>query len=273
MSYHQDSLKRTRKIRLFSLCLVLGIIFYFSSNFIIGKSFDLISSVAIPIWRAQNQVEGGAKITSFVLTSKRVLIEKNISLTEELSSAKLELKTLDLLKRENEELMVQMGRETTRKASSTIATVLSGPNVPPYESLIIDIGKNSGVVVGDRVIYQPNILLGEIVSVANNSAKVKLYSASGVLTDVFVPSDNLVRAVAVGYGGGTFSIELPSSVSVEKGMQILIPGSDIYILGVVDYVNIDPITASQRLLVRYPVNVKNIRYVHVLNGTVHEYLE
>ena len=73
-----------------------------------------------------------------------------------------------------------------------------------------------------------------------------------------------MHAVAVGFGGGNFSMDLPSSVPLQRGMQILIPGSDIYFLGVVDYISIDPITSSQKILFKYPFNIKNMRFVHII---------
>ncbi len=241
----------------------MATIFYFSSNFILNKGFEIFSFVALPLWRLENWTEDrlGQGISFF--RSKKVLLDENQRLTYELSQ----------VKKENQELMVSISGEVSRKSISILANVLSGPNVPPYEGLIIDVSKIDGVSVGDRVIYGPNILLGEISQVFGNSSKVRLYSGSGIQTNVLIPSTEIWHAVANGYGGGNFSIELPSRISINKGMEVLIPGSESYVLGVVGYVKVDLSTASQKLLIKYPVNLKKIRVVHVIKVSTNEYLE
>ena len=273
MSYHQDNLKKLEKIKFFSLFVMVGVVFYFFSNFILAKGFDILSSITVPLWKLEDRFRGDLNMISSLFRSKESLQIENEKLAAELDDAKLELDSLDALKQENKELMVQMGREIPEASKSVIAAVLSGPNVPPYESLIIDVGKESGVSVGDRVVYGPNIILGEIIRIYNRSSRVKLYSAYGVQTDVLIPSDKAWHAVATGFGGGNFSIDLPITIPVVRGLKILIPRSDIYILGIVDYIKIDSITSSQRILIKYPINIKKIRFVHVIKVSGNEYLE
>jgi rod shape-determining protein MreC len=264
MSYHQDNLRRTKNIRFAILLTIVGIIFYFSSGFILDNAYNTISFITSPVLGFSGKVKMGLVNLRSLLKSKQSLQADNDRLTKDLLNAKLELASLDLVKQENEDLMIQMGREFPETSRTILATVLSGPNIPPYESLIIDIGRDHDVSVGDRIIHEPNIVLGEVVQVFEQTSKVRLYSANGVITDILVPTEEPTRATAIGYGGGNFFIDLPNSITLEKGMQLLIPGSDIYILGTVDYIKIDPVTASQKVLVKYPVNIKNIRFVHVV---------
>lgn len=271
MSFHQDNLKRVKNIRFYFLLLISGVIFYIFSGVILSAGYNFLSIVTIPIWKVESRLGDGFGNLMALLKSKQSLNLENKRLQNELDNTKLRLYSTVLLQQENKELMVQMGREVTEDSRSIIATVLSGPNIPPYESLIIDIGRDQGISVGDRVIYEPNIVLGEISQVYERSSKVKLYSMSGTLTDVLISnSEKSLHTIATGYAGGNFYIELPSDIVLERGIRVLIPGSDIYILGVVDYIEVDPVTASQKVLVKYPINIKNIRFVHVVKISTNE---
>lgn len=273
MSYRQDNLKRAKNIRSLFLYLAIGIIFYFSYGFILSAGYSLFSFAVVPLWRIENRIKDGAVATFSLFKSKEFLAIENERLSGELDSARLKLESISSLQRENEDLMLEMGREKIPEAKSVIAAVLSGPNIPPYDNLIIDVGKDQEVTVGDRVIYRPNIVIGEVVQVFSKSSKVRLYSASGMQTDVLLPVAEQIHAVARGFGGGNFFIELPSSIKLSEGMELLIPGSGIYILGVIDYIQVDTITSSQKVLIRYPVNIKNARFVHVIKSAGNEYLE
>ncbi len=272
MSYRQDNLNRGKKIKFYAL-VVVAVSFFFFSGFILIKSFDVLSVFAVPIWSAENRVKDGVDVFVSFFRSKQELEEENRSLKQALENMQFDLSNLSLLKQQNEELFVQMGRELTPTASSTIAAVLSGPNLPPYDDLIIDAGSNEGVSVGDRVISEPNIMLGEVASISNNSSKVKLYSASGVLTDVIIPTSQPMHVVATGYGGGTFNFELSNTVLLQKGMQLMIPGTNIYILGTIDNIEPDIANSSQKIMFKYPINLKNLKFVHVIKESVHGYLQ
>ena len=274
MSFRQDSLKYWRNIRSLVICMIVITIFYFFSGFIISIGYNLLSFITVPIWRFQASVSDRARSAFSIFKSKQSLEAENENQRIELDKLKFQLQSLELFRKENQDLMVEMGRSISKETSKAIvAVVLSGPNIPPYENLIIDVGRDQGISVGDRVIYQPNIVIGEVGQVFKGSSKVRLYSADSVKTDVMVPVSPPLHAVASGAGGGNFSLELPSSVELSRGMQLLIPGSDIYILGVIDYINIDPITSSQKVLIKYPFNMKNARFVHVIKTAVNEYLE
>ncbi len=272
MSYRQDSIKRTKNIKFAISALIAGVFFYFASGFILSAGYGALSFVSLPIWKIEASFSDALATAGFLFQSKESLSMENDKLKAELDAKKSDIASLSALRHENNDLLAELGREVPAGASSTVAAVLSGPNLPPYEDLIIDAGTDMGISVGDRVIYKPNIVLGEIEEVYSHSSKVKLYSGSGVRTDILIPGDTSTHAVAEGYGGGNFSLSLPSSVYLYNGMQLLIPGSDIYILATIDYIKVDKVNSVEEALARYPVNIKNIRFVHVVKAPANEYL-
>ena len=169
--------------------------------------------------------------------------------------------------------MSAMGNIGKNANESVLVSVLSGPNIPPYDSLIIDAGKNSGLSVGDRVVYGRNVLIGEVSQLHDRSAKVKLYSGSGVLTDVILPIGKGEHVIARGFGSGNYYLELPSSVQVGDGTILTTPGSDSYMLGKVGYIQIDRATASQKILVNSLFNIRHVEFVRVIKGPKNDSFE
>ncbi|MDO8493684.1 MAG: rod shape-determining protein MreC [bacterium] len=253
--------------------LAIGVVFYFASGFILSSGFKFLSFVTVPLWKLENNVKDGTGSFRSLFKSKISLEEENRRQTLELENLRIKLESLSSVKKENEDLMSEMGRVIPQTEDPIIASVLSGPNIPPYGNLIIDVGREQDISVGDRVVYSPNVVIGEVSQVFARVSRVKLYSTDGTQTDVMILADVPIHAVVKGYGGGNFFVELPSSVALSIGNEIFIPGSDNYILGVIDNIDIDPITSSQGVLIKYPMNIKNIRFVHVIRGSNDEYLE
>ena len=239
-------------------------LFYSFSDFILVKSYDLLSFLTLPVFRAGNFVTDNAVRLTTLFQTKYALTVENEKLRSDLDLMELDLVFLDYLRDENEDLLFELGRDIPSGHHAVVASVLSGPNLPPYENLIIDVGRDQGLSMGDLVIFAPNVVLGEIEQVYGRSSKVRLYSSSGVQTNVLVPLSEPIHAIVSGYGGGTFILELPSNFKIPLGTRILIPGREMYVLGIVSYLRIDPTTTSEKVFIKYPVNTKNIKFVHVI---------
>ena len=74
------------------------------------------------------------------MDSKETLEGRNDELEKEVQELRLKLLSKDLLLKENKELKAILGRVSNQRA--ILATVLSRPNNSPYDTLIIDIGKD-----------------------------------------------------------------------------------------------------------------------------------
>ena len=274
MNFHQDNSKKKSKsnFRFFSPIIILVVIFYFVSGPILTTGFSIISLFATPLWGIEERVKTGFQTFFSYLSSKDRLTIENYKLKDELDSKRVLLDSYNALEEENNSLILEMGRQQLLP-DSLVATVLSGPNIPPYESLILDVGTNDGVKQGDRVFYS-NVAIGEINQVLQTSSKVRLYSASGVRTGVILQSKGgYIHTVAIGFGGGNFYIELPTNIGINQGASVLVPNSRLVILGKVDLISVDETMSIQRILVRYPFNTKMVRFVEVVRNSANEKLE
>ena len=259
MSYRQDRKKTWIKL-VGIVVIVVGAYFFFTTGAFTSAS-RIAYTIATPLWK------GGDKVVSlwhtFVgyMTSKRSLEEENRRLRDELDRARARLLDRDLLYEENLELKKQLGRSFVRDRL-IVGFVLAHPNRTPYDTLIIDIGENMGVAVGDSVFAEDNILIGEVAEVYGATAKVLLFSSPAEQHDVFVGM-NGVEATAIGRGGGSFEIRLPRDIEVKKGDPVYLPGVDKKILGYVEAIDGKPGDPFKVLIVSGPINIFTIKEVYV----------
>ena len=269
MNYRQDKQKKSNWFHFLLPLVAIVAVVYFFSKFFPGSGFGVLSTIANPIWTIEERMVVGVNNIHSYFTSKESLAIENVKLKEDLDSMKVELDSYTALETENRDLMIEMGSNGT-PPDLLLATVLSGPNLPPYDSLIINLGKKDGIQVGDKVLYS-NVVIGEIYQTLHSSSKVRLYSTSGVRTDVLIlSSGDYVHATAIGFGGGDFYIELPSDIKITSGASVLIPNAELNVLGRVDFIAVDQTTSLQRILVRFPFNMKSVRFVRVRKNSVND---
>jgi cell shape-determining protein MreC len=154
----------------------------------------------------------------------------------------------------------------TPSANTVLAVILARPPRTPYDSLIIDIGEDEGLVVGDDVYAEKDYAIGTIVEVLKSTAVVKLYSAPDQKIDVLL-GDSTVSVVAEGRGSGNFYIKVPKNIAVHEGDQIVIPSMKNRVLGTAERVDSDEGDAYSHVYFRMPVLLYSLHYVQVKKST------
>jgi len=162
---------------------------------------------------------------------------------------------------ENTKLKDAMSRRANN-APMILAAVLAKPNHSLYDTLIIDVGINQGVQVGERVFASGNIPVGRIAEVEKDSSKVVLYTNPGEKTSAVI-SGRDIYVDLVGRGGGDFEIILPKDLTLEKWTEIVLPGITPYLIGEVQTTISDPRDSLQKALVVSPVNIQELKFVEV----------
>lgn len=218
-------------------------------------------AIASPFWQARDLAAGIFQAMLFPFTDKKKLFEENAALKLELAKKNLALIALEDLVVENQELKELGGREL--KESFVLAAVLNRPPVSSYDTLIIDAGSNEGIAVGDIVAVEKNSVIGEILSVAKDSATVSLYSTPNRETPVAVGLER-AEAPARGRGAGNFEVRLPKGVAVEIGDAIILPGINHRPLGFVSKIETSPNDPFQTILFDLPINLNTLRFVMIL---------
>jgi cell shape-determining protein MreC len=248
--------KQNTKKNLFILVFLLLIILVLSVK-PVRNSLFFISS---PIWKLQNSISNSNFFQYFKFKSS--LINEKIFLEQQLFLAGEAISLNGILQEENNLLKSLLERQDTN-LNTTLAVVLAKPPQTIYDLLIIDIGGNKGVRVGDKVMANGHVYIGEIEEVFPSSAKVRLYSSPGQKLSVAL-GQNAISVEAVGLGGGNFHILLPKEIEVREGDGITIPAINSNVFGIVEKVNNNDQDSLQKILFKSPVNISELRFVEVV---------
>ncbi len=215
---------------------------------------------ALPVWKLKEAIFSSNLVEYF--KSKETLINDKIALEQRLFLSGNMLAINETLTAENESLKDLLGRKNIN-LNTTLASVLVKPPQIPYDLLIIDVGEDYGLKIGDKVIANANIYIGEVSEVYPHSAKIILYSTPGRKLSI-VLGTNSVSAEAVGVGGGNFNIFLPREVEVKEGDIVVIPAINLNVFGIVEKVNFKETDSFQTVLFKSPVNISELRFVEVI---------
>jgi cell shape-determining protein MreC len=131
-------------------------------------------------------------------SSKADLLAENTRLTEEMESLRLSLVDHEIIKEENNRLHFELGLKPVGKFIS--AKVVAKPPQIPLDSLLLNIGANDSVSVGDLVLASERVLIGRIVSVSGNTATAALSSFPDSVSYGYLARTNEALEV-VGAGG------------------------------------------------------------------------
>jgi len=260
MTYLRDKKRNTKQILLTGVFVtILVYIILFTQVF--DATSKGVGYIAVPIWKTQDFISNTWDNIRIGFISRKSILIENEQLKEDAIISSAKLLDRNLLFEENIELKELLGREVTEQ--TVFATVLTKPNRSLYDTLIIDVGENAGVIEGDRVLYGGTIVIGKIVEVFKGSSKVLLISSPGEEIDVMVGGSN-IETMAYGRGGGVFELELPRDTDVVVGDVVAVPGIISRILGTVEHIETKPSNPFKTILFKGPVNIFELKWVEVV---------
>jgi len=140
--------------------------------------------------------------------------------------------------------------------------VLERPPFGPYDELIIDIGKDKGLTVKDKIYAPGKILIGEVGAVLGKTSKVILFSSPGNKYEVLIGPRH-VPATAIGRGGGQYETHVARDIPIKEGDFIEVASLSDLPFAVVTSVISDPAQPFETILFAPVVNVYQLRWVLV----------
>ncbi len=192
--------------------------------------------------------------------SKKLLSLENETLKSKVSTDEAKISNYNSILDENNSLKATLGR-VGENQNLILASILSKPNQSPYDTLIVDVGKNAGILVGQKVFAEGVVPIGKVGEVYQSSAKVILYSNPGEKTDVIVPGN--VSMQVIGRGGGNFEMILPRDFVIAQGAEVVLPGIIPETVAIVQTILSDPRDSYQKALLVSPVNIFELKSVEV----------
>ncbi len=253
MSYRQP----TNKGRLFIVLILIFVVAVVAILPLRLQTQTWALGLAGRIFAETDKIEDalGNPLTYF--RSKAKLEEENESLKARLMRYELIANENQLLKAENELFQKMLDRKTG--SPQKIASVLTGPPNASYNTLIIDLGRDAGVEVGNYVFSSDGILLGTVNSLTSYTSRVSLYSSAGRKTRVVI--DGLHVAEAVGRGGLNLEITLPRDLDIKTGALVTLSSPGVSLLGAVEHVEKNPRESFQKILIRSAYSFSSHEFV------------
>jgi len=257
MNYLSKDTRKKRNKVILILFLVIFLFFYSEVKSIFFKVFEF---VVYPLWKTETYLDNSTfNPFGFLVSKKKLLITKE-QLEKDIFEAEMMLSDRNALLKENLELKHILGRVDNR--DFILASVLSRPNKSTYDSLIIDLGIDSGIKNGSNVFAFGDIFIGKIDEVDKKTSRVKLFSSPKEKQEVMIGFNNIV-AIATGKGAGNFEVEVPREAIVNIGDPVVAVGTNSSFFGSVEEIISEPINPFKTVLFKSAINIFELKWIQV----------
>lgn len=204
--------------------------------------------------------------------SPEALAQAYTDLQDQHRSLQVDQARLVLLEQDNKDLRTQLSFIETVTTTSVGATVVGRGIDPVTRSLIIDRGGESDVTVGDPVIAGPGVLIGQIASVEDTRAIVRMLDdKSSKVAATLLNKDRSLGLVEGGFGVSLEMTFIPQNEIVNIGDTIMTSGLTGnmprgLVIGTVESVEKQPFQPFQRAVVAPLVSLEKLTFVSVLTN-------
>lgn len=261
MHQFRDKKQILRKRQLTRNLIGLGIFLILSFLGVWAYFGGFLNTIGLPIWKAKNTIVNDAESMGYVVRTKASVFRENQNLLKENTDLKNSMIDYQLLKKENEELKSLLSRIPV-KANLTLATILTKPNASPYDTIIIDVGSDSNIKLGEKVYADEKSPIGEISKVYTNTSLVELYSNPEKVTKAVMDGTN-TSVDLVGRGGGNFQMIIPHDLPSDNGAMVVLPNLTSEIIAIIDGVISMPADPNKKVILHSPINVQSLKWVLV----------
>jgi cell shape-determining protein MreC len=253
-----QGIQRSRKEKksVFKITILVLFILFLVLNFFKWQPLNsVILSVSTPLLEIKEVIYKPFSGFFDYFGSKKKLNEENDILKKENSNLRLQVLTNILVESEYNNLIKQ-----NISSELEFAKVILKPPYSSFDTMIIS-GNFDESKIGQKVFFQ-NIILGEVVEVRQNTAIIKLYSASSNKTVAKLTNGNQFEVI--GKGSGQYEMILPKDAVIKEGDPIIYPDENIVLFGAINKITSTEDELFQKVLFNIPVDFKDINYVTFL---------
>lgn len=243
-------------------------IFYILIGFILVGLFsttlffsNFSRAITIPIFKSGEFYSDLIYFISLFSKNRADLAQKVLELEQKISDQKFQENELLSLKFENERLRRELNMKP-KEAFISGAVIARSPQLP-QDTLLINLGLNDGVEVGDMVFASDRSILGKISKVVSESSVVLLNSSSLVSLEGFVSRTGEIIKIS-GSGGNSMQSEVTLNFDIVVGDVIMYSFISDNVVAVVGAVEEDKIGGSKKILLSLPTNSGQVKTVFVL---------
>ena len=253
-SSHQTS-RNIRLKKILGIGVLLFLLLYLTPRLIGGAStFVFNPIVRFETWFYEsggtlpNYFKDRSKLTDEIEALKRQYIDE-IGTTN----------TIVRLEDENTALRKLLSNDGSARIA---ASVIGRPTVTPYDVLILDKGRENGVVQFAPVYIGVDQAIGYVAEVYKNTSVVTLATTPGFESTVYILGPN-IYTTARGIGGGVLQVSVPQGIPLKVKDIVLVPSFDAGIYGSIDVVNSVATEPEQRGYVTLDTPMQSMRFVSI----------
>ncbi|MDQ3089606.1 MAG: rod shape-determining protein MreC [bacterium] len=235
------------------------------SIFIFGFIFTTLLKGSVlrifsPLWQLRGEVLSEKNDLVSFFKSRNSLIEENKILKERLSSQEGLVGSFNALESIHDSLLAQTGNPPIEQKIA--GGVISRPPQSFYDVITVDVGGESGINIGNKVILPFGALIGEVTKSLSKTSQITLFSTYGKETEAILERGE-VPVTITGLGGGNFEIKIPRDISIEKDDRILSKGLDPRLLAIVKDVTAESTDSFKKVIAVTPTSIYSLRYVYI----------
>lgn len=252
-SHHSSRNPHTKR---FIFIVVGACILLFSAKTYLGSITQFFIS---PLLYVRHYVETSSATIPVFVRSRLELDAKINELESELRKRNALYVNAEQLEAENAKL-----RNLLQASSSPriLAGVIGRPPRTPYDTIILDRGRNDGIVNGAPLFVDDRIVIGYVHTVYEHTAFATLLSTPGMETTVYIFGPNIF-ATAYGEGNNTLRISVPQGITITQDDLVITPSVFGGVLGRVSYIQSIPTEPEQHAYVTSDVSLQSLRLVAV----------
>ncbi len=225
----------------------------------------IVGKVALTVGRPFSSVftsfKNNFSFSTGFFSSKSALLKENQNLRSYIESNEAKNLRFETINREYQNLLSAYGRNAS-SSNFVLGNVIAKPPQSPYDVLIIDVGNDHGVGVGESVYGPGEILVGRVNEVTDSSSKVVLFSSVGEKSDVTVERTSESISI-IGTGGGNLEAEAAQEMDIIIGDTVVLPQFNGAIIASVVSIDTSVTSAFKRVLLKSPLNIFSFRWVKV----------
>ncbi len=249
---NKNNIRNIIALSLFFLITALGIWGF------LGGPLNFLSR---PILKAGDWIAQGFQNSSYYFNTKKTLLVENNLITEENLSLKAKMLNYEIVEKENLDLKNILNK-IKKPSDFVLANILTKSNRSIYDTVILDVGLDEGVEVGDTVYAYGEIPIGKITEAYNNTSLLTLFTSSGLKTEGFINGVN-ASVELIGRGGGNFETVIPLELKIDNGTMIYTPGFTSQVVAIVVDVISRPNDPFKKIILNSPVNIEILKWVQI----------
>lgn len=257
MNYHLKS-REKKPIDIFIYKGIFLFLFLLFINILFGTNIKKITYEIEKQFLLTRNFGNNFSIFSY-FKFKNDLIKTEYDLRREIET--LRLKNIEL---SNIELKYKEITSNFKDENLNVARIVLKPPFSPYDSLKIDKGEKGGVAVGDLVLADDSVLLGQVSFVSDYFSLVSLFSTSKKEIKSYSMRNNNPLTI-IGSGGGNFYSLVPKDFEIKEG-DIFIESNSFKPISIVSFIDNSSKGSFDKVYFITPISVKDIMFVNILKN-------